>query len=171
MPYVTDAIYEQLPTTNENIMVSTYPVYDDKLIFEEAEENVDEIIEFIRAYRNTIKENNVTSKYNVMINFNEEIIIKTLKLQEKIISEELDITKFKVNTKSYEAVIYYEKEITEEDLLLKEKRIEELKNSINKRENLLNNQNFVAKAPQDLVQKQKIKLEEEKCELEKLMND
>ena len=171
MPYVTDAIYEQLPTTKENIMISTYPVYDDKLIFVEDEENVDEIIEFIRAYRNILKENNITSKYNVMINFNDEIIIKTLKLQEKIINEELDITKFKVNTKNYEAIIYYEKEITEEDLLLKEKRIDELKNSITKRENLLNNQNFVAKAPKDLVDKERIKIEEEKLELEKLMND
>ena len=76
----------------------------------------------------------------------------------------------KVNTKNYEAIIYYEKEITEEDLLLKEKRIEELKASILKRENLLGNENFVSRAPQDLVNKEKIKLEEEKQELDKLSN-
>ena len=170
MPYVTDAIYEYLPVKEENIMISTYPVYDKKLIFTDEESNVDEIIEFIRIFRNTLKENNITSKYTVNVNFDEELIIKTLKLQEKIVTEELQITSFKVNTKNYEAIIYYEKEITEEDLLLKERRIEELKNSINKRENLLNNENFVNRAPADLVNKEKVKLEEEKQELEKLLS-
>ena len=169
MPYVTDAIYEYLPVKEENIMISSYPLYDKNLVFNSEEEIVDEIIEFIKSYRNTLKENNISSKYQVNINFDEEIIIRTLKLQEKITNENLDITKFAVNTKNYEAIIYYEKEITEEDLMLKEKRIEELKASINKRENLLNNENFVSRAPVDLVNKEKEKLEEEKVELDKLL--
>ena len=170
MPYVTDAIYEYLPVKDENIMISSYPTYNKELVFIEEEQKVDEIIEFIRVFRNTLKENNITSKYNVLVNFDEELIVKTLKLQEKIISSKLDITEFKVNTKNYEAIIFYEKEITEEDILLKEKRIEELKASINKRENLLGNENFVNRAPVDLVNKEKIKLEEEKQELDKLLS-
>ena len=170
MPYVTDAIYEYLPVKEENIMISSYPVYDENLVFNNEEIEVDEIIEFIKNFRNTLKENNISSKYKVMVNFDEEIIIKTLKLQEKIIEEELDITSFKVSTKTKEAIIYYEKEITEEDLLLKEKQIEELRNSIKKRETLLSNENFVSKAPAALVEKEKNKLEEEKVELEKLLS-
>jgi len=170
MPYVTDAIYEYLPIKEENIMISSYPEFNKDLVFSDDELEVDEIIEFIRNYRNTLKENNISSKYNVLINFDEELIIKTLKLSDKIVENELSITKFKVNTKNYEAIIYYEKEITEEDILLKEKRIEELKNSIIKREALLNNDNFVNRAPADLVSKEKIKLKEEKQELEKLIN-
>jgi len=169
MPYVTDAIYESLPIRDENIMISSYPVYDKNLVFNPEEENVDEIIEFIRVYRNTLTENNITSKHNVLINFDEEIIVKMLKLQEKIVSSKLAITEFKVNSKNYEAIIYYEKEITEEDLMLKDKRIEELKASILKRENLLSNENFVNRAPADLVNKEKTKLEEEKQELQKLL--
>ena len=169
MPYVTDAIYEYLPIKEENIMISSYPIYDKKLVYMEEEKAVDEIIEFIRLFRNTLKENNITSKYNVLINFEEDLIIKTLKLQEKLVDKELEITSFKVNTKNYEAIIYYEKVITEEDILLKEKRIEELKVSINKRENLLNNENFVKRAPEELVNKERIKLEEEKAELSKLV--
>jgi len=170
MPYVTDAIYESLPIKEENIMISSYPLYNNELVFSNEENNVDEIIDFIRIYRNTIKENNITSKYSVLLNFDEELIIKILKLQEKIINEKLGVTEFRVNTKNYEAIIYYEKEITEEDILLKEKRIEELKASILKRENLLGNENFVSRAPKDLVEKEKIKLEEEKQELDKLSN-
>ena len=170
MPYVTDAIYEYLPVKEENIMISSYPVYDENLVFNNEEIEVDEIIEFIKNFRNTLKENNISSKYKVTVNFDEEIIIKTLKLQEKIIEEELDITSFKVSTKTKEAIIYYEKEITEEDLLVKEKQIEELRNSIKKRETLLSNENFVSKAPAALVEKEKNKLEEEKVELEKLLS-
>lgn len=169
MPYVTDAIYEYLPVKEENIMISSYPIYDKNLVFNEEKQEVEEIIEFIRNFRNVVKENNMTSKYQVWINTEEELIIKTLKLSEKIVSEELNITAFKVNTKNYEAVIYYEKEITEEDLLQKQKQIEELKASIEKREKLLANEAFVSKAPEVLVDKEKAKLAEEKEELSKLL--
>ncbi len=170
MPYVTDAIYEELPVKEENIMISSYPVYDKKLVFKEEESNIDEVIEFIRSYRNTLKENNIFGKYQVKVNFDDEIIIKMLKLQDHLVNDEQNITAFKVTTKNKEAIIYYEKEITEEDKLMIQKQIEELKLSINKRENLLNNENFVNKAPKELVQKEKDKLAEEKEELQKLMN-
>ncbi len=165
MPYVTDAIYENLPIKEENIMISEYPVYDKKLVFKDSESKVDEIIDFIRSFRNTLKENNIAKDYQVKLNSNEELIIKMLKLQDKLISDNLDIQVFKVNTKNYAAEIYYEKEITEEDKALVEKRINELKASILKRENLLNNQNFVSKAPKELVEKEQEKLSEEKEEL------
>ena len=168
MPYVTDAIYEYLPIKDENIMISEYPKYDKNLVFNDSVEKINEIIDFIKSYRNIVKENNIVGNYKVNVNFNEDIIIKMLKLQDKITKDTLDITKFKVDTKNYSATIYYEKEITEEDLLKKEKLISELEASILKRQNLLNNENFVKRAPEDLVNKERIKLEEEKEELRKL---
>ena len=170
MPYVTDAIYEELPIKEENIMISSYPVFDKNLIFNDAEQIVDENINFIKNYRNVLKENNIYGNYQVNINFTDDIIIKMLKLKEHLITENLDITSFKVNSKNKEAIIYYEKEITAEDKKILEKRIADLKISIAKRENLLQNENFTKKAPQDLVAKEKAKLIEEKEELEKLIN-
>ena len=170
MPYVTSVIYDYLPIKEENIMISSYPVYDKKQIFPDSEIEVDEIIEFIKNFRTTIKENNILPSYEVKLNFNEILVNKILKLEGKIINEDKDITAFKVNTKNYEAIIYYEKEITEDDLRLKEKQINELKVSIEKRENLLNNANFVSKAPKDLVEKEKQKLADEKEELNKLLS-
>ena len=79
-------------------------------------------------------------------------------------------TKFNVKYKDIEAIIYYDKVITEEEQRLKEKQIEELKNSINKRTALLNNENFVSKAPENLVLNERKKLEEEKELLAKLTN-
>ena len=168
MPYVTDAIYESLPIKDENIMISEYPIVDKNLIFVDEERNINEVIEFIKYYRNTIKENNISGKYSVLVNFDNNIVFKILKLQDKIVHEALDITAFKVNTPNFAATIYYEKEITEEDVMLKEKQIQELKASIEKREKLLNNEAFVSKAPAALVEKERIKLAEEKEELSKL---
>ena len=169
MPYVTDAIYNELPIKDsESIMISSYPVVDKKLIFVDAESEVDEIITFIKNYRTVIKENNILNTYEVQINFSEEIIMKMLKLQDHIINKPKNMTKFKVSSKNYEAIIYYEKELTKDDVLQKEKRIEELKASISKREALLNNENFVSKAPKDLVDKEKEKLASEKEELKKI---
>jgi len=169
MPYVTDAIYENLPIKDKNIMVSNYPLCDKNLIFDKEENDVEEIIDFIRIFRNIVKENNMTSKYQVLLNNKEELIIKTLKLQEKLVNNKLDITEFKASSKNYEAIIYYEKEITEADIILKEKQINDLKKSIEKREKLLSNDSFVKKAPVELVEKEKNKLQEEKEELEKLL--
>ena len=171
MPYVTDAIYEYLPVKDaENIMISSYPVYDKKQIFKEEELLIDDTIEFIKNFRNTIKENNISNPYQVKVNTGNDLIIKMLKLQDRLIDQDLDITKFKVNSKNYEAIIYYEKVVSKEDELLREKQIEELKNSIKKREGLLSNQNFVSKAPKDLVEKEQEKLQNEKEELAKLLS-
>ncbi len=168
MPYVTDHIYASLPIKEENIMISKYPTYNKKLIFSESENVVDEIVQFIKNFRYVIKENNIAKDYQVYLNYQDELIIKMLKLQDKISVQQDNITEFKVNTKNYEAIIYYEKVVTEEDLALIEKRKEELQLSIKKRENLLNNENFVKKAPEDLVLKERTKLKEEKEELAKL---
>ena len=96
------------------------------------------------------------------------LITKMLKITENIIDKPLDITEYKVNFGPFSASIYYEKEITEEDILQKEKQIESLKQSINKRKQLLANENFVKKAPEKLVAEEKAKLENDEKLLELL---
>ena len=49
-------------------------------------------------------------------------------------------------------------------------QIDSLKNSIARREKLLSNQNYVSKAPLELVNQEKEKLEEEKKMLSTLIN-
>ena len=162
MPYVTDEIYSMLPLNDaENIMISSYPKYDKTLIFNDESSNISDIIEFIRVYRNTLKENNISGDYQVNLKFDSILVIKMLKLQDRLIST-CTKTEFNVKYKTLEAVIYYEKEITDADLLEKEKAINELEASITKREALLNNENFVNKAPKDLIEKEREKLCSEK---------
>jgi valyl-tRNA synthetase len=172
MPFVTEEIYSMLPIKNhDSIMISKYPLYDDKLIFTEEEKIVDEKIEFIKAFRNIKAENNISKDAKVIINTNDEIIIKMLKLQDNIITKSLDINSYQVSYGNLKATIYFEKEVTKEDIALKNKNIENLKASIERRKKLLANENYVAKAPQKLVEEEKNKLKEEEKALEELLKN
>ena len=53
---------------------------------------------------------------------------------------------------------------------LKIKQIESLENSIKRRQGLLNNENYVSKAPKELVEQEQLKLQEETQQLEILKN-
>lgn len=163
MPYVTDEIYSMLPIRDaENIMISSYPLVNEEFNFESEEKETEEMIGFIAAFRNVKQENAISKDAKVMVNFDNSLINKMLKLDGNLVSEKLSIKEYKVSYGKLEAIIYYEKEVTEEDILAKEKQIESLKASILKREKLLSNAGFVSKAPEQLVNDEKIKLEEEK---------
>ena len=163
MPYVTDEIYSMLPIRNaENIMISSYPLVNEEFNFDSEEKETEEMIGFIAAFRNVKQENAISKDAKVMVNFDNSLINKMLKLDGNLVSEKLSIKEYKISYGKLEAIIYYEKEVTEEDILAKEKQIESLKASILKREKLLSNAGFVSKAPEQLVNDEKIKLEEEK---------
>ena len=163
MPYVTDEIYSMLPIRDaENIMISSYPLVNEEFNFDSEEKEIEEMIGFIAAFRNVKQENAISKDAKVMVNFDNSLINKMLKLDGNLVSEKLSIKEYKVSYGKLEAIIYYEKEVTEEDILAKEKQIESLKASILKREKLLSNAGFVSKAPEQLVNDEKIKLEEEK---------
>ena len=163
MPYVTDEIYSMLPIRDaENIMISSYPLVNEEFNFDSEEKETEEIIGFIAAFRNVKQENAISKDAKVMVNFDNSLINKMLKLDGNLVSEKLSIKEYKVSYGKLEAIIYYEKEVTEEDILAKEKQIESLKASILKREKLLSNAGFVSKAPEQLVSDEKRKLEEEK---------
>ena len=163
MPYVTDEIYSMLPIRDaENIMISSYPLVNEEFNFDSEEKETEEMIGFIAAFRNVKQENAISKDAKVMVNFDNSLINKMLKLDGNLVNDKLSIKEYKVSYGKLKAVIYYEKEVTEEDILAKEKQIESLKASILKRENLLSNVGFVSKAPVQLVNDEKRKLEEEK---------
>ena len=166
MPFVTEEIYQMLPIKEaESIMISEYPEYDKKFIDKETAKLVDDKIEFIKAFRNVKTENNIPKEAKVMINTDDEIIIKMLKLQDVMITEKEDIKSYDVKVGKYEATIFYEKEETAEDKAAKEKQINYLKSSIERRKNLLANENYVAKAPEALVNKERETLAKEEEQL------
>ena len=173
MPFVTEEIYQMLPIKEEeSIMISPYPKYSKKNIFTEEEIEIDDKVQFIKNFRNVKQENNITKDMKVMFETNNDnnLIIKMLKLDdEALINEPLQIKSYKVFSNKVKATIYFEKIETEEDKKAKEVQMNTLKASIERREKLLSNENYVNKAPQNIVEMDKIKLEEEKKKLEELL--
>ena len=172
MPYVTDEIYNMLPVKDaEDVMVSTYPKYAKNLVFEAEEKAVDEAVEFIKKFRNVKAENNITKEMKVMFDTtdNNDLIVKMLKLDDNIVTKPLGIKAYKVFTNCINATIFFEKQETEADKLLKETQIKFLTESIARREKLLANENYVNKAPAKIVDFDRQKLAEEKQKLAELL--
>ena len=174
MPFVTEEIYDKLPIKDsESIMISEYPKYNEKFIFDT---DLDEVINLITKIRRIKLEKNIKDFVLVhnddIIKNNVELISKVLKLNINDIRNNCDLnTKEDITFNNGVVSIYYDgtsNNEKEKENLLKEK--EKLEQSINRRTNLLNNENYVNKAPTNLVEKEKQTLITEKQELE-LINE
>ena len=174
MPYVTEEIYQMLPVKdNESIMISDYPKYTKKLIFDEEESAVDDAVDFIKKFRNIKAENNMTKELKVMFDTNDDnnLIVKMLKLDNNLITKPTGAKAYKVFSNRVKATIFFDKIETSADKKLKENQIELLKISIARREKLLANPNYVNKAPEHIVNMDREKLALEKKKLEELENN
>ena len=169
MPYVTDEIYDMLPIKEENIMISSYPVFNKKEIYKDSLEDINNKIEFIRLFRNIKLENKIGKDYFVSINNdnNYNLIFKVLKITDERLAKKEDKAKVNVKYLNYDLDIYYDNVLSEFDKEQKMKQIESLKNSIKRRENLLANEGYLNKAPKELIEKERQTLANE---LEMLKN-
>ena len=168
MPFVTEEIYSMLPVKeSESIMISSYPIYEEKYIFEKEYELTEKSISFIRKFRNVCTENTIPKTAPVMINNSSDynLIIKVLRLQDRLINEKENINSYDVNEYNYSISIFYQKE---ENLELIKKEMDTLRSNIERREKLLSNPGYVNKAPENLVAMERDKLEIEKNKLKEL---
>ena len=174
MPYVTEEIYLKLPIHDESIMISSYPTFDDKYSFNT---DLDYIIEIIKNVRKIKQENNLGKDYYLVydsgiVTPNIEILKKMLKL-ENIISKDKfdnnDLAFISFNIEKDVFKIYYEKNNSAEEIDKLEKEKIRLENSIERRKKLLSNENYVSKAPSNIVLNEKKSLEHEETELKILM--
>ena len=172
MPYVTDELYNNLPIHEENIILSKYPEYNKDEIFTKECEEFDNIIEFIKVFRNVKLENKIGKDFGIKINSDDDysLIFKLLRIKPDEHTK-ISGTKYSCIYKNYNIDLYYEKEITEEDIMLKNKQISDLEASIARRKNLLSNENYLNKAPKELVEKEKNTLKDEEEKLAKLKNE
>ena len=166
MPYGTEEIYTQLSSTEESIMLSSYPQYNKDLVFEEVKE-MDEIIEFITKVRKFKLEHNIKDVAlktdNKLLNENIDVLTKLLKLKD-LNGDNLSVENISFDGEVIE--LYYDNtinEAAEEDKLYGEKQ--KLEASINRREKLLANENYVNKAPEKIVSAERAQLEKETQEL------
>ena len=167
MPFITEEIWQTLPHDGESIMISEWPEFDEKNDFAVEEQEMDRIMEAIRAIRNRRAEMNVPpsrkAKYYIATSYKdtfEKAGIFMQRLASCSEAETGDSFEFEdaVCIVTADAKIYipmgdlvdFEAEIAR---LNKEK--EKVLKDLEFVEKKLNNANFVAKAPAAVVEGQK----------------
>ena len=174
MPYVTEEIYSMLPIKDaESIMISSYPKESKNMIFTSDAEVLDKVMKDIIAIRNLKASNNITKEALVKIAIEEDlskIYKQQLKIQDtSLVSEEqLDLLTANYSSNFINITYYYKG--AEVDTAKIEAEIEALRKSIERRKNLLSNESYVNKAPKNIVDMDRKKLEEEIERLNKLTN-
>ena len=163
MPFVTEEIYQNLPFKDSNsIMISSYPKYESKYIFDEDTKEVDKLLEFITLFRNKKLENNIGKDFEVEADSLDDLAVKMLKLNDKIVSVSNKNTKILVSINDITVYICYDNNIDKEEVLKElTKKKETLEASIKRRNNLLSNENYVKKAPSNIVEKERLDLQKE----------
>ena len=172
MPYVTEEIYQMLPNALESIMISSYPVYDETKVFNS---RLDDIIALISRIRKIKLENNIGKEFfieydNTYLSDHIDLVNRLTKINQGSLKKE-NCSKIEIAFQDGVVTLYYDG--SENLSKLKEsleKEKERLENSIQRRQKLLSNENYVNKAPADLVTKEKETLEHELQELELIKN-
>ena len=171
MPFVTEEIYQNLPFKENDISImnSSYPVYDTKLVFKNDTDLVNKIINDIVSIRTLKLENNITKEASTKINCSDDIkniYISQLKINNIVENEISDMLSINYQSNNINITYYYEGETIDIDKI--KETINTLEASIKRRENLLANENYVNKAPSNIVELDRNKLKEEKEQLEHL---
>ena len=79
MPFITEEIYQSIPHTAESVMIADYPVYQEKLAYTDDARDFDRVITAIRAIRTSRADRNVppSKKVNIyLVTKHEEVFRK-----------------------------------------------------------------------------------------------
>ncbi len=167
MPFITEEIWQTLPHEGESIMISQWPIYKDEYDFSVEEQEMDRIMEAVRAIRNRRAEMNVPpskkAKYYIATAHKDTFEKAGIFMQRLASCSEAEIgDSFEIDDAvcivTTDAKIYiplgelvdFEKEIARLNKE-KEKVLKDLEFIYKK----LNNENFVAKAPKAVVDGQR----------------
>ena len=171
MPFITEEIWQALPHEGDSIMVSQWPQYDEKLNFKNEEAEFEILMDAIKAIRNTRSQMNVppSKKADLYIETaHKEIFENGKKFLERLASAaEVHIgDRFDMDGAVQVIANGSKTLIPMDELVDKEKeraRLEKEKAACEKDfamiSGKLNNQSFLAKAPQAVVDGEKAKLE------------
>ena len=176
MPFITEEIWSYLPDTSSRLVRADWPVYSEEEIFEEAEEALKFIMEAVRSIRNIRAEMNVLPSRKaraIFIPSNTEVKL-FIDSGAKYFSKLTNITEIRIVNDKKEIgedtasavidgteiflpladLIDYEKEI---ERLEKEKA--RLEDELKRVKGKLNNEKFISKAPESVVNEEKEKLQ------------
>ncbi len=172
IPFITEEIYDNLPVKDaEDIMISSYPEYTRKHVYSKAAGEINAVMKAIKSIRALRKDMNVsqtkkTAIYIVPSDGKEKMLKETAVYIEKLANGN-EIVFGKPEVKSVSVV----SDIAEFYIPLGElvdvkkeverltKELENTENEITRAQGKLNNAGFVAKAPAQLIENEKAKLQ------------
>ena len=181
MPFITEEIWQVLFNDGSMIMLSDYPVYDEKLNFSAEETAFEKIIAAIKAVRNTRTELNVPPSVKAKLYIetkDTELFSGAGLFFEKLASaSEIEIgEKFEIPDSAGAVTAAARIFIPMNELVDKEKELarldkerQKVQKDIDFLSNKLNNQGFLSKAPEKLIEAEKAKLAKAHDKMDKIM--
>ena len=167
MPYITEEIWQTIPHEGETVMLAKYPEYNAELDYPEAVLEMQRVMEALRAIRNRRAEMNVPpsrkAKVYVATKFPQTFKDGTPFIQKLASASEVEVAdsfeiEGAVTIVTADAKIYIpmdELVDKEAELARLNKELEQVKKRLAQSEGKLNNQGFVAKAPEAVIEKVK----------------
>ena len=188
MPYITEEIWQSIKADagveGETIMTQPYPVADDSKIDEKAEQDIEWLKGFISGIRNIRAEMNIgpNKPLNVIVRNASKDDVSRLKENRTFLQSLAKLDDIRILAAGEEAPMSTTQLVGSMEVLVpmaglidkdKEvarlsKEIDKLVKEVNRFEGKLNNEKFISKAPADVVEKEKAKLNEAKAAKTKL---
>ena len=170
MPFITEEIWQALPTDSETIMTATFPVYKEELNFEADEIEFARIMDAIKGIRNVRTEMNVPPSKKAAVYIETEFT-QTFESSKAFFERLASASEVNVaTTQSIEGAVQIATTSARiflplDELIDKEKELERLtrekatcQKDIDMLSGKISNENFVAKAPVKVVDEIKLKL-------------
>lgn len=186
MPFITEEIWQAIPNDCESIMVAPWPQYREDLCFQQKEEDFEKVVSAIKAIRNRRAEMNVppSKKARVFVKtLNTGVFESGAMFIERLASaSEVKVSgvapqqgedfsdAVQVITDSARIFIPLDELVDKEKELARlEKERKACDKDIAMVEQKLSSQGFIEKAPQNVVEAERAKLEKHKERMEKIV--
>ena len=186
MPFITEEIWQHLPHEGQTIMLTTWPQVEEQFVDKKIEEEMALVMEIIRAIRNLRSEMNIPPgiEAEIIIGANREDYLTVISNGEGFIKQLATVSNLKLELKlaqkPQQAVTAVVQGIEiflplkglvdiEKEIARLEKEVDKMEQEISRLEKKLSNQGFLAKAPQEVIDKEKDKLNKYQANKEALL--
>lgn len=173
MPFVTEEIWQSVPHVGESLVVATYPTVHPEQMDEQAAEEMEFLMDFIRSVRTVRNEMNTPlskpiniiakvsdAAHYLILKENESYIARFSNPEEFVYGEDVEAPSDAVTSVITGAEIYLPLAgliNIEDEIARLEKEAEKLQQEVDRVEKKLSNEKFVAKAPAAVVEAERAK--------------
>lgn len=165
-PFIAEELYLNLPTHLESVMLESYPKVEKEFIYKDGLEEIELLFEMIRDVRNYKITNQLapnaklglTISLKIKVSEDFKTLLNRFTFSEFEIKDDLSSLSGELFSYNYGSMIISSGVSKEEAKEKLEKEIAFEKSEIKRSEGMLNNPNFLAKAPKEKVEMEKSKL-------------